>query len=100
MLELTRRFGIKPGCPSSVFSVNDIYDTKVLREASIYAVISSVYAACATELENGELLWKKSLHYRKLFEEARESVRLSLDIGGDGNIEEYRLGGSFKVVRD
>ncbi|MCJ7729695.1 MAG: hypothetical protein MUO27_07460 [Sedimentisphaerales bacterium] len=81
--QLTEFFGIRPGDPASGIDVQDILDTDVLKRASVFAVISSVYAMLASKADD-ENFWKKSLHYQKLFEKARQRVRLSIDGGADG----------------
>jgi len=97
--QLTEYFGIGPGDPASDIDAEDILDTNVLRRASVFAVISSVYAMLASKAEK-ENFWKKSLHYKKLFEKARERCRLSIDVGGDGVADVTKLGASVRLVRD
>jgi hypothetical protein len=71
----------------------------VLTRASVFAVISAVYATLASEAED-ENFWKKSLHYQRLFEKARERCRLSIDVGSDGVADVTKLGASVRLVRD
>jgi hypothetical protein len=97
--QLTEYFSIGPGNPASEVDVEDILDTDVLKRASVFAVVSSVYAMLASKAED-ENFWKKSLHYRKLFERARERCRLSIDVGSDGVADVTKLGASVKLVRD
>jgi hypothetical protein len=97
--ELTQYFGIRPGNPDSEYTVDDILDVIVLKQASVYAVIAGVYATLGGSSDE-DSFWKKSLHYQKLFEKARERCRLSVDIGGDGVSDRTKIGGSMKLVRD
>lgn len=97
--ELTEYFGIGPGNPESAVDAEDILDTSAIRRASVFAVVSSVYATLASEAEN-ENFWRKSLHYRKLFEKARERCRLSIDVGSDSATDITRTGTSMRLVRD
>lgn len=97
--QLTEYFGIGPGNPASDIDADDILDTNVLKRASVFGVITSVYAMLANRAED-ENFWKKSLHYRKLFEKARERCRLSIDVGGDGVADATKVGASVKLVRD
>lgn len=97
--QLTEYFGIKPGNPASDIKVEDILDTNVLRLASVFAVISGVYAMLASKAEN-ENFWKKSLYYQKLFEKTRERCRLCIDVGGDGVADISRVGASIRLLRD
>jgi hypothetical protein len=96
---LTEYFGIQPGDAASDLAVEDILDASVLRRASVFAVISGVYATLASKAED-ENFWKKSLHYQRLFEKARERCRLSIDVGSDGVADVTKLGASVRLVRD
>ena len=97
--QLTEYFGIKPGNPASIYEVEDVLDTDVLKRASVFAVISSVYAMLASKAGD-ENFWKKSQHYQSLFEKARERCRLSIDVDSDGVGDVTKGGASVKLVRD
>jgi hypothetical protein len=97
--QLTKYFGIRPGNPESDFDTDDILDKSVLRTASVFAVIASVYAMLASGCEN-ETFWNKSLHYKRLFEKECEGCRLSIDTNSDGVADVARFGSSFRLVRD
>ena len=97
---LTQYFGIRPGNPDSEYDASDILDTSVLRQASVYAVLASVYATLGSRAGGDDNFWKKSLHYQKLFEKAKERCRLSIDINDDGISDRMNVGGSIRLVRD
>jgi len=97
--QLTEHFGISPGNPASEIEVEDILDTDVLKRASVFAVISSLYAMLASKAKD-ENFWKKSTHYQKLFARARERCRLSIDVGSDGVVDVTKVGASGRLVRD
>ncbi len=97
--QLTEYFGIGPGNPASDADVENVLYADVLKRASVFAVISSVYATLANKAED-ENFWKKSLYYQKLFEKARERCQLSLDVDGDGTADATKTGASRKLVRD
>lgn len=96
---LTEYFGIRPGSPASDYAAEDIMDTEVLRRASVFAVIASVYALLAGK-HTDESFWNKSLHYQRLFEKARARCQLSIDAGSDGVADLTRVGASARLVRD
>lgn len=96
---LTEHFGIGPGNPASDIDAEDILDTNVLKRASFFAVISSVYAMLAS-CEKDESFWRKSMHYQKLFEKARERCRLSIDLGSDGVADVTKVGACMRLLRD
>ena len=97
--QMTEYFGIKPGNPESDIDIEDILDTSVLRLASVFAVISSVYAMSASKTKD-ENFWKKSLYYQKLFTRARERCRLSIDVDSDGQADATKIGSSGRLMRD
>ncbi len=97
--QLTEYFGIKPGNPASEYDTEDILDMDVLKRASAFAVISLVYATLASKAKDDNF-WEKSLHYKKLFEKARERCRLSIDVGSDGVADVTRVGSSVRLMRD
>ena len=97
--QLTEYFGIRPGNPASDYGIEDVLDTSVLRHASVFAVLSCVYAMLAGKAQNDNF-WKKSLYYQKLFIKARQRTRLSIDLGSDGVVDVTKIGSSAKLVRD
>ncbi|MHC4184585.1 MAG: hypothetical protein ACYSUC_00855 [Planctomycetota bacterium] len=96
---LMEYFGIGPGDPSSDIDVEDILDTDVLRGASVFAVISGIYATLASKADD-ENFWKKSSYYRRLFEKARERCRLRIDVDSDGVADATKSGASIRLWRD
>ena len=97
--QLTGYYGIKPGNPDSLYGPEDVFDVSVLKMASVFGVISIVYAMLASKAKDDNY-WKKSLHYQRLFEKARERCRLSIDIGSDGVADLTRDGASVRMIRD
>ncbi len=97
--QLTEYFGIAPGNGESDVDADDILDTDVLRRASTFAVIASVYAMMASRAGQDQL-WEKSRHYQRLFEKARERCKVVIDIGGDGVGDMVRTGGCGRLVRE
>ena len=97
--QLTEYFGISPGNPASDIAVEDILDTSVLRLASVFSVISNVYAMLASKAKD-ENYWSKSLYYQKLSARARGRCRLSIDTGSDGVADVTKLGASGRLMRD
>jgi len=97
--QLMEYFSVKPGNPASSIEVQDILDTEVLKRASVFTVISNVYAMLASKAKD-ENFWKKNLHYQKLFEKARQRVRLSIGSSADGTSDVTRSGASVRLVRD
>jgi hypothetical protein len=97
--QLTEYFGIKPGNPTSDIDADDILDTTVLRLASVFAVMSSVYAMLAGKTKD-QNYWNKSLYYEKLSARARGRCRLSIDVGTDGLADVTKIGAAGRLVRD
>jgi hypothetical protein len=97
--QLTEYFGVKPGNPASEIEVQDILNTDVLKRASAFAVISHVYAMLASKADDSNF-WKKSLHYQRLFEKARQRCQLSIDTGQDGVADVVKDGSAARLMRD
>ncbi len=97
--QLTEYFGIRPGNPASEYSVDDILDISVLRQASVFGVIASVYATLASKTKDDNF-WSKSLYYRKLYNQAKARARLSIDMGADGIVDVTQIGASGRLIRD
>jgi hypothetical protein len=97
--QLTEYFGIKPGNPASSIEVQAILNTDVLKRASVFGVISHLYAMLASKADE-ENCWKKILYYQKLFEKARQRCRLSIDTGQDGVADVVKDGSSARLMRD
>ena len=79
--------------------IRAVLDTNVLKLASVFAVISMVYAMLAGKAKD-ENYWRKSLYYQRLFAKARERCRLSIDAGDDGVVDVTKAGASIRLTRD
>jgi hypothetical protein len=97
--QLTEYFGIQPGNPASSITIEDILDIEGLRRASALGVIASVYAMWANRTDC-ETFWRKSVHYKQLFESAKQRCHLSVDLGSDGVADVIHVGGAIRLVRD
>jgi hypothetical protein len=99
LFALTQYFGIGPGHPKSVYDTDDIMDTSVLKQASVYAIITATYATLAGR-DGDDGFWKKSLYYQKLFEQSRQRCQLSIDIDGDQTGDSDLAGSDIRLLRD
>lgn len=101
LFQLSQYFGLAPGVADSDYDVDDILDIAVLRQASIYATLAAVYAMLAGRADdNEENFWKKSMHYQRRFEKARERCRVNIDLGSDGISDKTNSGASARLIRD
>ncbi len=96
---LAERLGIRPGRADSEIGADDVLDDSVLKQVCVFGVLSQAYATLASKRED-EGLWSKSLHYKRLFEQARERCQVCFDVDGDGVGDSTRFGGCGKLVRD
>jgi hypothetical protein len=100
-LQLTQHFGLRPGVADGLYSADDILDVSVLRQVSVYGVLSIIYAALTGRADdNEENFWKKSRYYRQLYEKAMQRCRVSIDLGDDGVADSVRSGASVRLLRD
>ena len=101
LFQLSQYFGLAPGTADSDYDVDDILDIAVLRQASIYATLAVIYAMLAGRTDNNEEnFWKKSMHYQRQFEKARERCRVNIDAGSDGASDKTNSGASARLLRD
>lgn len=101
LFQLSQYFGLAPGLADSDYDVDDILDIVVLRQASVYGTLSVIYAMLAGAANNNEEnFWKKSMHYQKQFEKARERCRVNIDLGSDGVSDKTNSGASARLLRD
>ena len=101
LFQLSQYFGLAPGVADSDYDVDDILDTAVLRQASIYATLAAVYAMLAGGTDGDEQnFWQKSMFYQKRFEKAREMCRVNIDPGSDGISDKTNSGASARLIRD
>ncbi|MEN6387205.1 MAG: hypothetical protein ABFD79_18655, partial [Phycisphaerales bacterium] len=100
-LQLAQHFGLRPGISDGQYSVDDILDTSVLRQVSVYGVISGIYATLAGRNDDAkEGFWKKSVYYKQLYEKAMQRCRVSIDLGDDGIADFAQSGASIRLLRD
>ena len=100
-LQLTQHFGLRPGVADGMYSADDILDTSVLRQVSVYGILSIIFASLAGRSDDKEEnFWKKSRYYRQLFEKALQRCRVCIDLGDDGVTDSVRSGASVRLLRD
>jgi len=96
---LLQYFGIKLSGNEDDITVDEILESRALRLASVYAVLSAVFAGSSCGVKDPAGYWQKSLHYQTLFHTARSRVRLELDTDSDSFAEQYRSGGTVRLRR-
>ena len=100
-LQLAQHFGLRPGIADGKYSVDDILDVSILKQVSVYGIISLVYATLAGRVsESEENFWKKSTYYKQLYEKAYQRCRITIDLGDDGVADSVRSGSSVRLLRD
>jgi len=81
-LQLMEHFGFGESSSDNDIGEEDILNSDVLRQVSVFAVISRIYALLASGADD-EGFWEKSRYYHGLFKKSRERCRLDIDIDGD-----------------
>ncbi len=100
-LQLTQHFGLRPGVTDGIYGADDILDASVLKQVSVCGILSMIFATLAGRAdENEENFWKKSKHYRELYEKALQRCRVCIDLGDDGVADSVRSGASVRLLRD
>ncbi|RQW00440.1 hypothetical protein EH220_00395 [bacterium] len=100
LVELTQHFDLRPGQPDSEYGFEEILEPSVLRQASVYGVLARIFAVWGSREGDGDAMWKKSIHYRGLYDKARLRCRLGLDLGDDGFGDMERRGGIIRLRRE
>ena len=95
---LLQYFGINPSGEDGITS-DDILNSRAIRQACAFAVLSAVFAGCACGDDDGTGFWQKSLYYQKKFHTARVRARVDIDTDDDNLAEQYRSGGSIRLRR-
>ncbi|MCK5270186.1 MAG: hypothetical protein KAJ46_05345 [Sedimentisphaerales bacterium] len=95
---LRQYFGIESD-DSETEETSKVLNQRVLRQATVFAVLSTVFAASAGGDKDNEGFWKKSLRYQKMFHTARVKVRLEIDTDSDNVAEQFHCGGTVRLRR-
>jgi hypothetical protein len=95
---LLQYFGIET-VEDEEFSVGEILNQRVLRQASVFGVLSTVFASAAGGKNDASGYWAKSQRYQELFHTARSKVRIELDTDSDMVAEQFRSGGTVRLRR-
>jgi len=99
-LQLAAHFDLRPSNPDGQYSVDDILDVSVLRQAAVYKTLSIIYATLSGRAsEKEENFWKKSAYYAQLCEKALQRCKVSIDKGDDGVSDSVSNGSSSKLIR-
>lgn len=96
---LLQYFGIKVSGDDEEITASDILNSRSLRQASVFAVLSAVFAGSACGENDPAGYWQKSLRYQKLYQTARIKARLEIDTDADNIAEHYRIGGTVRLRR-
>jgi len=99
-LQLTQHFGLRPGTADGQYSADDILDVSVLKQVSVYGILSIVYGTLSGGGDDKENCRKKSEYYRRLYEKAMQRCRVSIDLGEDGIADFACDGASVRLLRD
>jgi len=92
---LTRYFGIRPGQPAGEFGAEDILETEVLRQVSVYTVLAMIYGS----IDNAQNDYKaKREYYERLAGTERQRCRVAVVRETDGRC--FLLGGSMRLYRE
>jgi hypothetical protein len=99
--ELARYYSLRPAAPSGQFSVDDIADDTVLRNAAVFAALARLYAVMPygiDEIQNRRIA-DKHAYYLKRYYRSRESSQLEIDAAKDGSIDTVKRGGAMNLKR-
>jgi hypothetical protein len=95
---LLQYFGIKASGEEGI-NADDIINTRAIRQACVFAVLSALFAGSACGDGDVSGFWQKSLYYQRKFHTARARTRVDIDTDDDDLAEEFRWGGSIRLRR-
>ena len=96
---LLQYFDIKPTGDDTEITADDILNSRTLRQACVFAVLSAVFTGSACGDKDPAGYWQKSLRYQKMFHTARTRARVELDPDDDSIAEQIRTGGTVRLRR-
>ena len=96
---LLQFFGIGGSDGSGSASEESVLNSRALRQASVFSILSAVFASSATDLNSQGGYWQKSLRYQGLFNTARLRARLEIDTDSDAIAEKFQTGGTMRLRR-
>ncbi|MFI4910038.1 MAG: hypothetical protein ACIAQZ_00075 [Sedimentisphaeraceae bacterium JB056] len=99
--ELARYFSLVPAVSESQYSVDDISDASVLRDAATFGSLARLYAVMPfgnDEIKNRRISDKHS-YYLQRYYRSRETTCVSIDTGDDGNSDAVIAGGQIEMKR-
>jgi hypothetical protein len=97
-IRLAEYLGIKP-CVEGDIEEGKVLESLEIRRLSVFLVLANLYAMLGGEGGN-EDYWKKSEHYTRLFEKAKERLKVGIDLDSDGVSDKIVHGGASRLVRD
>lgn len=95
---LMQYFGIETSEDEASAS-QEILNVRALRQASVFGVLSAVFAAAACGTKDASGHWAKSQRYQELFHAGRSKARIELDTDSDQVAEQFRSGGTVRLKR-
>jgi hypothetical protein len=96
---LSQQLGLSPGSAADV-SVDDIVNPDVLRQASVFGVLTMIFQSLYEGLEGQAVQKEKSEYYRQRFVEAIVRLHVKVDTDGDGEAEQTMQPGVVRVRRE
>ena len=96
---LLQYFGLTSDASGDDSSTESVVNERALRQASVFAVLSAVFAGSSVSGAKTDGYWEKSLRYQKLFYEVRSRARLGIDVDGDDEVDCVRTGGVVRLQR-
>lgn len=97
---LLRLLGIDPdGIAPDALTEDAVVLLGVMSRLEALGTLERVYASAAVIENDAPLLARKAAHYRRRFDQARQTAVVMLDVNGDGLPEERRSLGVIRMTR-
>jgi hypothetical protein len=76
-----------------------VLDPRAMRAASVFAVLTAVFAARATDPDDVSGYWAKTQYYQHMLEAVRPRIRTAMDRNGDGIGDDVLTGAGVRLRR-
>ncbi len=99
--ELAKYFSLAPAVAGAKYSIDDIVDVSVVREAAVFGTLARLWAIMpfgSDEITNRRTL-DKQRYYREQYYKSRQAIGVAIDADGDGRADAIVGGGVITMKR-
>jgi len=99
MRRISAVLGLRPGCAGADYGVENITNPEALRQASVFGTLALIFEAMYVGEDGQAVLREKADRYSRQFARALESLKVLVDVSGDGTPDCAIRGGQVLLKR-